>query len=103
MTQELTTEQKVDIIQKQTKLYHFLLAHPELQEMQMKLYDEMAGLSPMQRCIKLTTRMRQNQLILGDKLKEIAELSKEVSKGLTNIVESLKKEIETNGGNTDSN
>jgi hypothetical protein len=88
---ELTIEQKVLLIQKQTALYKYLLAHPELQQYQIDLSDELNGLSAIQRCIVLTTKMRENQLKIVDNSADVQELIKDIQTKLEKLQSDMKE------------
>lgn len=94
MDKDLTIEEKVLISQKYSKLYKFLLDHPELQEFQWELTDQLATLSPAQRCIVLTTKLRENQLKLQDHIAEYNELVQKAVSDIHNIIDKVKKEID---------
>ena len=88
---ELTIEQKVLLIQKQTALYKYLLAHPELQQYQIDLSDELNGLTPIQRCIVLTTKMRENQLKIAEDFADVQALSQDIQTKLEKLQSDMKE------------
>ena len=88
---ELTIEEKVLLIQKQTALYKYLLAHPELQQYQIDLSDELNGLTPIQRCIVLTTKMRENQLKIADDFADVQALSQDIQTKLEKLQSDMKE------------
>lgn len=88
---ELTIEQKVLLIQKQTALYKYLLAHPELQQYQIDLSDELNGLTPIQRCIVLTTKMRENQLKIADDFADVQALANTIQSTIEKLQSDLKE------------
>jgi len=97
----LTIEQQVDIIQKQTKLYKFLLAHPELQDYQIKLHDTMVHMTPIQRCVYLNTIMQEKRIKLEDKFKEINTLSNYVLEQVEEIKTNINEVLDGRDKNTD--
>lgn len=98
MTKILTSDQLIDIYTKQVRLQRFLIDHPELHQYQLDLENDLAGLDPVQKCIVLTTKMRENQLSIYDSFADIKELSAE----LISKVEALKGVLD-NGGSKNTN
>lgn len=88
MTTKLTSDQLMDIYTKQVKLHRFLIDHPELYQFQTDLENSLAGLTPIQKCIALTTKMRENQLQISDSFSDIQTLATE----LITTINSLKLE-----------